>query len=59
MKEANKTIYSLGPLIHNPQVVDKFEKGLKVVASLDGLEGEKGYYKGSWYSKKYWRREKV
>ena len=42
VEEANKTIYSLGPLIHNPQVVDKFEKkGLKVVASLDGLEGEK------------------
>ena len=38
----NKAIYSLGPLVHNPQVVAKFEKrGLKVVEDIDGLDGEK------------------
>ena len=44
IREANKKIvYSLGPLVHNSQVVDKFSnKGLKVVDNIDGLEeGEK------------------
>ena len=34
--------YSLGPLIHNPQVVDKLHKdGLKVIDKVDGLDGGK------------------
>jgi 4-hydroxy-3-methylbut-2-enyl diphosphate reductase len=34
--EKNKSIYSLGPIIHNPQVVSEYEKkGLKVVESVD------------------------
>lgn len=44
IREANKKIvYSLGPLVHNFQVVNKFSnKGLKVVDNIDGLEeGEK------------------
>ena len=43
VREANnKVIYSLGPLVHNPQVVAKFEKrGLKVAEDIDGLDGEK------------------
>lgn len=43
IREANKKIvYSLGPLVHNSQVVNKFSnKGLKVVDNIDGLEGEK------------------
>jgi len=33
-----KTIYSLGPIIHNPQVVEEYEKkGLKVLESFDGV----------------------
>ncbi|WP_291493956.1 hypothetical protein [Desulfurella sp.] len=32
----NKIIYSLGPIIHNPQVVSRYEKkGLKVVETID------------------------
>ena len=31
----NKKVYSLGPIIHNPQVVDRFsKKGLKVIKSV-------------------------
>ncbi len=36
----NEPIYTLGPLIHNPQVVRKLEAmGIKPVESLAGLEG--------------------
>lgn len=38
----SKQIYSLGPLIHNNQVVKEFkEKGLRPVDNIEGLEGEK------------------
>ncbi len=34
-----KKIYSLGPIIHNPQVVEEYEKkGLKVLESLDDVD---------------------
>ncbi len=34
-----KKIYSLGPIIHNPQVVEMYEKhGLKVVESFDDID---------------------
>ena len=37
----NKSAHSLGPLIHNPQAVKHFEeKGLKVIDSIEELEGE-------------------
>ncbi len=35
----HKKIYSLGPIIHNPQVVEEYEKkGLKVLESLDDVD---------------------
>ncbi len=35
----HKVIYSFGPIIHNPQVVEEYEgKGLKVTDSLDNLD---------------------
>ena len=35
-------IYSLGPLVHNPQVVDKFnEKGIKVINNADEIDDGK------------------
>lgn len=38
----NTNIYSLGPLIHNPQVVSKFKKeGLKVIDKTDELNNGK------------------
>jgi len=38
-----KTIYSLGPIIHNPQVVKEFSrKGLKVVKNINTLKGKNG-----------------
>ena len=38
----NEIVYSLGPLVHNSQVVDKFNnKGLEVVEDINGLEGKK------------------
>ena len=37
-KETNKSIYTLGPLIHNPQVVeDLSKKGIKVVKDLSDI----------------------
>jgi (E)-4-hydroxy-3-methyl-but-2-enyl pyrophosphate reductase len=36
---SNKDIYSLGPLIHNSQVVKKFEeKGLKTIDNIEGIQ---------------------
>ncbi len=36
----HKIIYSFGPIIHNPQVVEEYEeKGLKVIKSLDEADG--------------------
>jgi len=33
------TVYSLGPIIHNPQVVDEFSrKGLKTIRDLNGMK---------------------
>ncbi len=38
----NMPIYSLGPLIHNSQVVDKFQReGLKVIEDINGLDDGK------------------
>ncbi|MBL7155774.1 MAG: 4-hydroxy-3-methylbut-2-enyl diphosphate reductase [Candidatus Omnitrophica bacterium] len=38
-----KTIYSLGPIIHNPQVVREFSrKGLKVIKDIKGLAVKSG-----------------
>ncbi len=37
-----KTVYSLGPIIHNPQVIEEFsKKGLKVVTDTAVLKGQK------------------
>jgi 4-hydroxy-3-methylbut-2-enyl diphosphate reductase len=37
-----KTVYSLGPIIHNPQVVDEFfRKGLKITKNIGALKPEK------------------
>lgn len=34
-----QTVYSLGPLIHNPQVVETLRKeGVKVISTIDGIE---------------------
>ncbi len=41
----DKTFYSLGPLIHNPQVVKKFEdKGLEVINKIEDIEKDKLKY---------------
>jgi 4-hydroxy-3-methylbut-2-enyl diphosphate reductase len=38
----DEKIYSLGPLVHNPQVVEKFnKKGLKVIDNTDELDNGK------------------
>lgn len=38
----NEQIYSLGPLVHNPQVVEKFNrKGLKVINNTDEINNGK------------------
>ncbi len=38
--EKHNKIYSFGPIIHNPQVVEEYEKrGLKVVESIDEIKG--------------------
>ncbi len=38
--EKNKLIYSLGPIIHNPQVVNEYEKkGLKVIEHIEEAKG--------------------
>lgn len=38
---ASGTVYTWGPLIHNPQVVDRLEQaGVRVAEALDDLEGE-------------------
>ncbi len=38
--EKHKTLYSFGPIIHNPQVVEEYEKkGLRVVESIDEVDG--------------------
>ena len=38
------TIYSLGPIIHNPQVVSGFYgKGLKIIKDLTGVNAKKGH----------------
>jgi len=38
IKSSEKPVYSLGPLIHNPQVVEKFEKlGLKNTAGIEDI----------------------
>jgi len=38
--EDNRPIYTIGPLIHNPQVVEKLESmGIRPVSSLDEAEG--------------------
>ncbi|NLO89723.1 MAG: bifunctional 4-hydroxy-3-methylbut-2-enyl diphosphate reductase/30S ribosomal protein S1 [Clostridia bacterium] len=38
IKSSDKPVYSLGPLIHNPQVVEKFEKlGLKNTAGIEDI----------------------
>ncbi|AEA34008.1 4-hydroxy-3-methylbut-2-enyl diphosphate reductase [Hippea maritima] len=35
-----KSLYSFGPIIHNPQVVEEYEKkGLKVIETLDEADG--------------------
>ncbi|MCX7958927.1 MAG: 4-hydroxy-3-methylbut-2-enyl diphosphate reductase [Deltaproteobacteria bacterium] len=40
-KFSNKRIYSLGDIIHNPQVVQRLkEKGLRVVTDVDEIENE-------------------
>lgn len=40
--EKDKPIYSLGPLIHNPQMVEKLgKKGLKAINNIGDLEDEK------------------
>ncbi len=42
-KSTNLPIYTLGPIIHNPQVVEKLKKdGIIPIESLDDVEG-KGY----------------
>ncbi len=39
LRKAKEPVYSLGPFIHNPQVVKRFsEKGLKVVSSLRSIK---------------------
>ena len=39
LSQKKKNIFSLGPLIHNSQVVDKYEKqGLKVLESIDHIQ---------------------
>ena len=41
LSNKDKTFYSLGPLIHNPQVVSDLEnKGLKKVYNIDDLENK-------------------
>ncbi len=38
--EKHNALYSFGPIIHNPQVVDKYEnKGLKVVEDIGDVDG--------------------
>lgn len=38
----SKNIYSLGPLIHNPQVVEKFnKKGLRIIDNIDEIDNGK------------------
>ncbi len=38
--KSKDNIYSFGPIIHNPQVVDElFKKGLKVISSLENIKG--------------------
>jgi 4-hydroxy-3-methylbut-2-enyl diphosphate reductase len=38
LKEAQEPLYSLGPLIHNPQVVKELEaRGLKTIADMDTI----------------------
>ena len=38
------TIYSFGPIIHNPQVVDSFSrKGLKIIKALKEIKSKKRY----------------
>ena len=42
LSSKDKNFYSLGPLIHNPQVVKDFEKkGLKVINSMEDVEKDK------------------
>ncbi len=38
--EKHSKLYSFGPIIHNPQVVEEYEKkGLKVVENIDKIDG--------------------
>ena len=42
LETLDKDIYSLGPLIHNPQVVNEFEsKGLKTIEDIKGINDGK------------------
>lgn len=39
--ESDKPVYTLGPLIHNPQVVEKLEQaGVKSIAAIDDMPSE-------------------
>ncbi len=39
IKRKQQAVYSLGPLIHNPQVVENLQqKGVRVVETIDGIE---------------------